>query len=196
MYYYVVHAYHKVATWIVLKGNGVEFSTFQSNGVPKVWVSRWGGGIHIGRNFRMNNGNAANVIGFGVPCSFQAHKAQIRIGDNVGMSQTTLCAIDVDITIGDHTLLGGGVKVYSTDFHSLNYEHRRDYGFNGADQCNRKSAPVVIGHDCFIGAGTIILKGVTIGDRAIIGAGSVVTKNVPEGTVVAGNPACLVRGKL
>lgn len=55
------------------------------------------------------------------------------------------------------------------------------------------SAPVSIGDDAWIGAGVIILPNVTIGERAIVGAGSVVTRNVPPGTVVAGNPARVLR---
>ena len=49
--------------------------------------------------------------------------------------------------------------------------------------------PVTIGDDCWIGGGAIILPGVTIGPKSVIGAGAVVTKDVPEGGVVAGNPA-------
>ena len=52
---------------------------------------------------------------------------------------------------------------------------------------------VHIGKNCWIGAGAIIMPGVTIGDNVVIGAGSVVTKNVPDFTVVAGNPARIVR---
>ena len=62
------------------------------------------------------------------------------------------------------------------------------------DQKNRKSAPVVIGEDCFIGAGTTILKGVTIGDRVVIGAGSVVTKSIPADCIAAGNPCRVIKG--
>ncbi|MEJ6719067.1 MAG: DapH/DapD/GlmU-related protein, partial [Akkermansiaceae bacterium] len=56
------------------------------------------------------------------------------------------------------------------------------------------SRPVVIGRKCFIGARAIILKGVTVGDHAVIGAGSVVTRDVASNTVVAGNPATVIRG--
>lgn len=189
----ISHAYHTVTTWLKFKGNGVKFSTFMSYGIPEVWVSSRGGGIVIGEDFRMNNGNADNIIGFGVPCAFMAEQATINICKHVGISQTTLFALESDITIGDHTLLGGGVKVYSSDFHSLNYNHRRDYSLGGLDHQNRKSASVTIGHDCFIGAGSLILKGVTIGDYSIIGAGSVVTKSVPSGEIWAGNPARFVK---
>ena len=55
-----------------------------------------------------------------------------------------------------------------------------------------KIAPVLIGNNVFVGAGSIILPGVTIGDNCVIGAGSVVTKDCPENSVVAGNPAKVV----
>ena len=57
-----------------------------------------------------------------------------------------------------------------------------------------KIAPVHIGNNVFIGAGSIILPGITIGDNSIVGAGSVVTKDVAPESVVAGNPARLIRG--
>lgn len=189
----IQHAYHTVATWVKFKGNGVKFSTFISYGIPKIWVSSRGGAITIGENFAMHNGNTANIIGFGVPCALMADKASISIGNHVGMSQTTLFALESDIIIGDHTLLGGGVKIYSSDFHSLDYNHRRDHTLGGIDHQNRKSVAVTIGHDCLIGAGSIILKGVTIGDYSIIGAGSVVTKSIPSGEIWAGNPARFVK---
>lgn len=83
------------------------------------------------------------------------------------------------------------MKIYSSDFHSLNYMDRRDH--KEADCQNRNSAPVVIGDDCFIGAGTIILKGVVIGCRTIVGAGSVVTKSLPEDCIAGGNPCKIIK---
>lgn len=109
----------------------------------------------------------------------------------VGINQAAICAMGADITIGNHTLLGGGVKIYSFDFHSLNYLDRKDYKV--ADRANRKYAPVKIGEDCFICAGTIIQKGVTIGDRTIIGAGSVVTKGIPADCIAGGNPVRVIK---
>lgn len=139
----------------------------------------------------MNNGNADNCIGFPARCTLIAlDGGHIRIADNVGMSQTALCAVGADITIGSHTLMGGGVKIYSSDFHSLNCQDRRDYK---ADKEHRRSAQVAVGSDCFIGAGSIILKGVTIGDRTVIAAGSVVTKSIPADCIAGGNPARVIR---
>ena len=148
------------------------------------------GCIRIGSNFWMNNGMAANQIGFGkTPCVLQAIGGKITIGNNVGMSQTAILAV-ADITIGNNVLMGGGVKIYTSDFHSLNYKDRRDWI---ADSSQKKSSPVIIQDDVFIGAGAIILKGVTIGARSIVGAGSVVTKNIPPDEIWAGNPARCVK---
>ena len=138
----------------------------------------------------MNNGMSGNQIGFNTPCIFRCEKAHITIGENVGMSQTTLIAKCADITIGNNVKLGGGVKLYTSDFHSLNFEYRRDWTI---DKEHRSSAPITLEDDCFIGAGSIILKGVTIGARSIIGAGSVVTKSVPKGEIWAGNPARFIK---
>lgn len=180
------------ATLLMMYGNSVRFRRFRTSGIPIIYVDRKGGRITIGDNLRMNNGNAGNNIGFSSRCSFMAmNGAHIQIHDNVGMSQTALCAIGANIIIGCHTILGGGVKIYSSDFHSKDYTDRRDHKF--ADKENLKSAPVVIGEDCFIGAGTIILKGVTIGDRTIIGAGSVVTKSIPSDCIAAGNPCKVLK---
>ncbi|WP_276866657.1 DapH/DapD/GlmU-related protein [Bacteroides heparinolyticus] len=55
-------------------------------------------------------------------------------------------------------------------------------------------ADVRIGDNCFIGNGAILLPGITIGNEVIVGAGSVVTKDVPSNTIVAGNPARVIRG--
>ena len=56
-----------------------------------------------------------------------------------------------------------------------------------------KTAPIMIGKNCFIGCNSIILKGVTIGDNCTIGAGSVVTKSIPANTIAAGNPAKVIK---
>ena len=180
------------ATFVVMRGNDVCHGSFSTNGIPIIGVDRKDSKISIGKNLRMNNGNADNNIGFTARCTLVAIAgSHLQIKDNVGMSQAALCAVGADITIGNHTLLGGGVKIYSSDFHSLDYMDRRDYIV--ADVENRHSAPVTIGDDCFIGAGTIILKGVTIGDRAIIGAGSVVTKSIPADCIAGGNPCKVIR---
>lgn len=79
--------------------------------------------------------------------------------------------------------------VFTTDFHSLDPKTRRGKD----DIMNRVSAPVIIEDNAFIGARSIILKGVTIGMNSVVGAGSVVTKSIPANEIWAGNPAKFIR---
>lgn len=175
-------------TKMVLMGNNVSYSKYRIVGTPYIDVS--GGGIVFGNNLQMNNGMMANQIGYNTPCVFRVENGSIVIGDNVGMSQTTLIAKGADITIGNNVKLGGGAKIYTTDFHSLDYVKRRD---SEVDIAERKCASVTIGDDCFIGAGVIILKGVNIGARSIIGAGSVVSKDIPADCIAVGNPCKVIK---
>lgn len=87
------------------------------------------------------------------------------------------------VTIGDHTLIGPAVQIY-TAVHPLNAELRRtsEYG-----------RPVEIGSDVWIGGGAIICPGVKIGSRTVIGAGSVVTRDLPPDVFAAGNPCRVIR---
>lgn len=110
----------------------------------------------------------------------------IKIGNNVGMSKVCITSHN-SVTIEDNVLLGDGVKIWDTDFHSLSYDER----VSGND--TPKTAPVLIKEGAFIGACSIILKGVTVGKHSIVGAGSVVTKDIPDGEVWAGNPARCVK---
>ena len=93
---------------------------------------------------------------------------------------------DTHIYVGDNTMFGPNVTV-ATAGHPIEPSLRLDvYQYN---------IPVHIGRNCWIGAGAIILPGVTIGDNTVIGAGSVVTNDIPEGVVAFGNP-CRVRREI
>lgn len=175
-------------TFIILHGNGVIHKNMKVNGIPYIVVAR-GGKFVIGNNFTMNNGIKGNPIGSYRRCTFFVDRnAELIIGDNVGMSQAALIC-HKSITIGNDVKIGGGVSVYDTDFHSLDPEIRK----SKEDIKSRIENPVVIKDNAFIGAHTIILKGVTIGENSIIGAGSVVTKSVPDNQIWAGNPAKFIR---
>lgn len=166
----------------------VTHSSFRTNGTPYVTVSR-GGKMTIGRNFAMNNGVNGNPIGCYEKCTFfVAPGCELVIGDNVGISQTALICY-AKITVGNNVKIGGGTCVWTTDFHSLDASIR----CSAEDLKNRKCAPVTIGDNAFIGAKTIILKGVSIGENSIVGAGSVVTKSIPANEIWAGNPAKFIR---
>jgi acetyltransferase-like isoleucine patch superfamily enzyme len=112
--------------------------------------------------------------------------AIIRIGDNCGFTGTTLVAAE-RIEIGDRVIVGANATITDFDFHPLDPVERQ------RDPQAGQHAPVIIEDDIFIGMHSLILKGVTIGCGSVVGAGSVVTKDVPPHTVVAGNPAQVVK---
>lgn len=112
------------------------------------------------------------------------HGHGIRLGEHVFINANCTFLDGAFITIGAHTLIGPDVKIY-TPHHPMDYIDRRE---------NREYAyPVTIGEDCWIGGGAVICPGVTIGSRSVVGAGSVVTKDVAPDTLVAGNPARIIR---
>ena len=108
----------------------------------------------------------------------------ISLGERVFINFNCVILDVCEVHIGDYTMLGPSVQLY-TATHPLDWRVRREgleYG-----------KPIYIGSDVWIGGGAIVCPGVTIGDRAVIGAGAVVCKDVPEGVVVAGNPARIIR---
>jgi acetyltransferase-like isoleucine patch superfamily enzyme len=84
------------------------------------------------------------------------------------------------IAIGEGTIFGPGVRVISAD-HDLSNLGRWKH-----------APPIRIGKNCWLGAGSIVLPGVSVGDDSIVGAGAVVVRDVPAGCVVVGNPARIV----
>lgn len=108
----------------------------------------------------------------------------VHFGDNVYCNFNTTLVDDTHIYVGDNTMFGPNVTV-ATAGHPINAQLRsKGYQYN---------APVRIGKNCWIGAGALILPGVTIGDNVVIGAGSVVTKDIPSNVVAFGNPCKVSR---
>lgn len=91
---------------------------------------------------------------------------------------------DTHIFVGDYTMFGPNVTV-ATAGHPILPELR--------EQIYQYNAPVHIGRNCWIGAGAIIVPGITIGDNSVIGAGSIVTKDIPSNVVAVGNPCKVLR---
>ena len=136
----------------------------------------------------VNSGKNYNVIGGDSRANFMiGDNALLRMGENVGISNSTIVC-SKEIVIESNVLIGGGCKIYDSDFHSTDYQKRID-----AFVCNKKDIyakvrPVRIKDGAWIGGHSIILKGVTIGERSIVGAGSVVSKDVPDYEIWAGSP--------
>ena len=91
---------------------------------------------------------------------------------------------DTHIYVGDYTMIGPNVTIASAGHPILPELREKGYQYN---------MPVHIGKNCWIGAGSVILPGITIGDNTVIGAGSVVTKDLPENVVAVGNPCRVLR---
>ena len=106
----------------------------------------------------------------------------IRLGEHVFFNFNCVVLDVCPVDIGDFTLFGPAVQIY-TPLHPMAAAERRrqEYG-----------KPVVIGADVWVGGGAIILPGVSIGARTVIGAGAVVTRDVPAGVFAAGNPCRVI----
>lgn len=153
--------------------------------IGKVFIRNKGKFI-VGNDCIFRSGVRQNPVGIHHQLVFDVrHKASLIIGNNVGLSNTIISCLD-KIVIEDDAMIGGSVQIYDSDHHSINYEKR----MNSEDV---KTSPVILKKGCFIGVGSIILKGVTIGEKSIIGAGSVVTKDVPDNEIWAGNPARFIK---
>jgi maltose O-acetyltransferase len=109
--------------------------------------------------------------------------ANIVLGERVFFNFNCVVLDVCRVEIGDHTLLGPAVQIY-TATHPLSAALRRQQEFG---------RPVSIGADAWIGGGAIVCPGVTIGARSVIGAGSVVTRDIPPGVLAAGNPCRVIR---
>ena len=143
--------------------------------------------IRVGRNTRIEG----ELFVF-------AHGGQISIGDWCFVGPGTRLWSALALTIGNRVLISHNVNVMDSLTHPLDPDARHaqfrailDIGHPTSIDLDEKA--VRIEDDAWLGAGATVLRGITIGRGAIVGAGSVVTRNVPPNTVVAGNPARVVR---
>ena len=165
--------------------NGIRFGRgLKAIGVPSVNVSL-GGSATIGERFTIRTGCGNTEIGSVGSRIRVGPKGILKIGDCVGMSNATIVC-EESVEIGDDVLIGGGVQIFDTNFHSTDASIRISGHESRSDV---KTAPVRIGARAFLGANAIVCKGVTIGDEAVVAAGSVVVGDIPAGETWGGNPA-------
>ena len=157
-------------------------------GIPVIFNSK-GAKLKIGNNVTINSSFLSNLVGLYQRTIIvtRTDRAEIVIGDNVGISGATIYARE-SIKIGDNTLIGGNTKIIDNDFHPLDPEVRRKtpHEFMGIKS-------IEIGENVFIGCNSLVLKGAKIGKNSVIGAGSVVVGDIPENCIAAGNPAKVIR---
>jgi maltose O-acetyltransferase len=117
------------------------------------------------------------------PPFFCDYGSNIFLGQRVFFNFNCVVLDVCRVTVGDFTLFGPAVQVY-TATHPMNAALRRKQEF---------ARPIEVGSDVWVGGGAILCPGVKVGSRSIIGAGSVVTRDVPEGVFAAGNPCRVLR---
>ena len=108
----------------------------------------------------------------------------VHLGKNVYINYNATFVDDTHIYIGDYTKLGPNVTL-ATAGHPILPELRM--------KTSQYNLPIRIGCNCWLGAGVIVLPGITIGDNSVIGAGSVVTKDIPANVVAVGSPCKVLR---
>lgn len=136
---------------------------------------------------------------------FESKKGEITIGNNVHIGGANIISRS-SIIIGNDVTMAWDIYIYDHDSHSIYWEKRQNDNINcydsyskysnnilNKDWTNVISKPIIIEDKVWIGFGVTILKGVHIGEGAVIGAQSVVTKDVPAWTIVAGNPARIIK---
>ena len=122
-------------------------------------------------------GHSVGIIGN----FYVGNPSNVYIGSNCGINHGVFILGHTRITIGNNVIMSAGVMLIDAGLCTLNLAD------NGSPK--HIGEPIVIEDNVWIGAGAIILPGVTVGKGSVVGAGSVVTRNVPPFTVVAGNPA-------
>lgn len=157
-------------------------------GVPVIFNTK-GAILEIGDGVTVKSSFLSNLVGLYSRTIIvtKAGGAKIQIGHRVGISGATLYARK-GIIIGDDSMIGGNVKILDNDFHPVEIANRHNQ--------NKALVPakeIVIGKNCFIGVNSIILKGSILGDNCVVGAGAVVSGKFEPNSVIAGNPATVVR---
>lgn len=124
-------------------------------------------------------------------CDYGAH---VVVGDDTFFNASCVLLDSAAITIGANVLLAPGVQLL-TAFHPLRAAERVVPVAEraGRSPFRTRAAPIAVGDNAWIGAGALVLPGVTIGRDTTIGAGSVVTRDVPPGVLALGNPCRVVR---
>ena len=174
---------------VVLKLTNVKYGKgLLLKGIPLIFNKKKAT-LTIGNNCIVKSSFLSNLVGLYSRTIIvtRVEGARITIGDNVGISGATIYARK-EITIGNNTNIGGNVKILDNDFHPIEAEARlRD------DKELIGMAPIHIGKNCFIGCNALILKGTELGDNCVVGAGAVVCGKFEKNSVIAGNPARVIR---
>jgi acetyltransferase-like isoleucine patch superfamily enzyme len=164
-------------------------------------------GLRLGLNARLVTPGGERRVSIGANCAIRGiircdGPGRVTIGEEVHVGDGVIVSARASIGIGDGALLAHGVQLFDNDTHPLDAETRAAHfraflklGPKGLrpDDFEVGSAPIRIGRRAWLGFGAAVMKGVEVGEEAIVAAGAVVTADVPPRTIVAGNPARVVR---
>ncbi|MGD9420061.1 MAG: acyltransferase [Verrucomicrobiota bacterium JB025] len=170
-------------TRLYLRFKGAELGkNVRCNGIPHVKI-RKGGRLIIGDNVQINCSPWANAhVVSGSTNFFVGNNATLRLGSDSGVSGCRIVAYE-NIEIGESSLVGAGSLLCDSDMHEVPL----------GNPTGIRIAPISIGRRVFLGAHSIVTKGITIGDGAVIGAGSIVSSSIAPSTLAAGNPCRQIR---
>lgn len=150
-----------------------------------------GGGVEIGSGVTLVSSSwrcSASALAHPVRLRILGFSGRIVLEDGCGLNGTSITARSKTVRVGRNVMFGPDCMVVDGDYHEPWPPEARKYS-PGLE----RDADVIIGQNAWIGARSIILKGVTIGDNAIIAAGSVVTRSIPANALAAGNPARVIK---
>lgn len=170
---------HWLVTRLYLQAKGVKVGEkLRCNGFPQVKIKS-GGTIILGNHCKINASQWSNTLILSGSTSLRAmNGAKLVIMDYAGISGARIVA-ESSVVIGRESLIGPNCMICDSDRHPLPIGSKEPI----------KTAPIIIGDRVFVGAHSIILKGVHLGDGCIVAAGSVVTKSFPANAIIGGNPA-------
>ena len=148
-------------------------------------VCKKGGVLRVGEGVTIHSARFCNpVMNHRTTLAVVAPEAELVIGNSVGMSGVTvICSTRVEV--GQGTLLGADCLILDNDLH---LPCLSGIGWKGTYGSSEGGLPIIIEPYCFVGARSMILKGVTLGQGSVVAAGAVVTKSVPPYSLVYGSP--------
>jgi acetyltransferase-like isoleucine patch superfamily enzyme len=162
-----------------------------------------GEGLRLGLNARLVNKAAKDAVRIGTNCAIRgvircARGARVTIGDTVYVGDGVIMDALSSIEIGDATLIAHGAQIFDNNSHPVDAAEREAHfrsiiGLQADRGVKIGSAPVKVGRRCWLGFNAAVMKGVTLGDDAIVAAAAMIVRDVEAKTIVAGNPAQVIK---
>ncbi len=174
----------------------------------KIWRARrkcqMGPRVEVTKHFKLRLGGERENVVIGPDCCLgctlqTSSNGRISIGSNTYIGNRTLIGAKESVNIGRCVIISDDVIIMDNNNHPVSPEARMEMSLSGSfygpawSWAPAASRPVTIGDNVWIGKRAVVLKGVTIGEGSVVGIGAVVTRDVPPRSVVAGNPARVVK---